>query len=39
MQNKGSVPELNRVMQGNKKWSLETLGNVEAKPSSKFSFW
>lgn len=39
MQIKTSVSQLNTDMQNNKMGSLETLGNAEAKPLSKFLFW
>ena len=36
MQIKASVSELHRDTQNTKTWSLETPGNVEAKPLAKF---
>lgn len=36
MQIRTSVSELNRDMQNNKMGSLETLGNIEAKPLNSY---
>lgn len=39
MRIKASVSELNRDMQNDEMWSLEKLGNVEAKPLSNLSYF